>query len=245
MLEADGYLKGFDVRAFMNEGALFRDVHKGLDGACFGYAVALAVPKDAGAGLPFYSSGCRYIGATSNLYEFDPKAEEFRVPRRRRHRGLRAAPGAAAGTYQGRPAVYTSWFKRTPTGGAPKIDGQGVTVYYRGADGKVAAKRVVKTLDFKAARPPSRSATSNGDGLDDVVWGDEITERIRVFFQKPDGGFEELATDREPTFVNHPTCLRIADVDGDGRPDVVLMFQYLTGDESRAGGLRVFRNLAK
>ena len=45
--------------------------------------------------------------------------------------------------------------------------------------------------------------------------------------------------------MNHPTALRIADVDGDGRKDVVLMYQYLTGDETRAGGFRVFRGLAK
>ena len=45
--------------------------------------------------------------------------------------------------------------------------------------------------------------------------------------------------------MNHPTSLRIADVDGDGQPDVVLMYQYLTGDETRAGGFRVFRTLRK
>ncbi len=244
-LEPDGYVKGFDVRAFLNEGALFRDVHKGLEGACFGYAVAVAVPKDAAGGFPFYSSGCRYIGASSNLYEFDPKASEFRYLGVGVVEVYGQTSGAAAGTYQGRPAVYTSWFKRTPTGGAPKIDGQGITVYARGADGKVAARRIVKTLDFKGGSPALAVADLDGDGLDDVVWADEFTERMRVFFQRPDGSFEELSAGREPAFVNHPTCLRIADVDGDGRPDVVLMYQYLTGDETRAGGFRVFRNLAK
>ena len=34
-------------------------------------------------------------------------------------------------------------------------------------------------------------------------------------------------------------------MDGDGRADVVLMYQYLTGDETRAGGFRVFRGLGK
>jgi hypothetical protein len=45
--------------------------------------------------------------------------------------------------------------------------------------------------------------------------------------------------------VNHPTSIRIGDVDGDGRPDVVMMYQYLTDDETKAGGLRVFRGLPK
>ena len=72
------YVKGYDVRAFLNEGTYFREVHKGLEGACFGYAIALVVPKDAKDGLPFYSSACRYTSGASHLYEFDPKLEEFR-----------------------------------------------------------------------------------------------------------------------------------------------------------------------
>jgi hypothetical protein len=243
--EVDGYLRGFDVRAYLNEGGTFRDVHNGLFGACFGYAVALVVPKDASAGLPFYTSGCRYLGATSNLYEYDPKAEEFRYLGVGVIEGYGQAAGAAAGTYQGHPALFATWFKRTPSGGQPLIDGQGITVYYRGADGKVAGKRIVKTLQFDAPSPAVAVGDLNGDGLDDVVWGDESAQRLRVFFQTPSGGFEELALEREPTFVNHPTSLRMADVDGDGRLDVVLMYQYLTGDETRAGGFRVFRGLAK
>ncbi|MBK9063587.1 MAG: VCBS repeat-containing protein [Acidobacteria bacterium] len=243
--EADGYLRGFDVRAFLSEGSTFRDVHTGLEGACFGYAVAVALPRDASAGLPFYTSGCRYTGATSNLYEFDPKAEEFRYVGVGVIEGYGQASGAAAGTYMGRPALFASWFKRTPSGGAPKIDGQGITVYYRGADGKVTGKRIVKTLQYDSPSPAIVAGDLNGDGLDDVVWADESAHKVRVLFQNPGGEFEELAADREPSFVNHPTSLRIADVDGDGQPDVVLMYQYLTGDETRAGGFRVFRGLGK
>ncbi len=243
--QPDGHVRGFDVRAYLNEGDRFRDVHKGLEGACFGYAIAAAFPRNAADGLPFYSSGCRYVGATSNLYEFDPKAEEFRYAGVGVVEGYGQTTGAAAGSYMGHPSVFVSWFKHTPTGGVPKIDGQGVTVYFRGADGKVAAKRIVKTLQFDAGSPAIAVGDLNGDGLDDVVWADESTGRLRVFFQKAGGEFEELAADREPAFVNHPTCLRIVDVDGDGRLDVVLMYQYLTGDETRAGGFRVFRGVGK
>jgi hypothetical protein len=240
-----GYVKGYDIRAFLNDGARFREVHKGLEGACFGYAIALVVPKDAKDGLPFFSSACRYTMGASHLYEFDPKLEEFR------YAGVGVVElwaqhmGSAAGTYRGRPAAFATWFKRSPFGAMPKIDGQGITVYYRGADGKMAAKRIVKTLQFDAGSPAIAVGDLDGDGLDDVVWCDESTHRMRVFFQMPDGEFEELAADREPTFVNHPTSLRITDFDGDGHMDVALMYQFLTGDETRAGGFRVFRGLSK
>ncbi len=239
------YVKGYDVRGFLNEGARFREVHKGLEGACFGYAITLVVPKDPKDGLPFYSSACRYTMGASHLYEFDPKLEEFR------YAGVGAVEvwaqhmGSAAGTYRGRPAAFAAWFKRSPFGATPKIDGQGITVYYRADDGKMAAKRIVKTLQFDAGSPAITAGDLNGDGLDDVVWCDESTHRMRVFFQMPDGEFEELAADREPTFINHPTALRMADFDGDGHLDVALMYQYLTGDETRAGGLRVFLGVSK
>jgi FG-GAP-like repeat len=239
------YVRGYDVRAFLNEGTYFREVHKGLEGACFGYAIALVVPKDTRDGLPFYSSACRYTSGNAHLYEFDPKLEEFRYAGGDAVEGYSQHMGSAAGTYRGRPAAFATWFKRSPSGAMPKIDGQGITVYYRGADGKVAAKRVVKTLQFDAGSPAIAVGDLDGDGLDDVVWCDESTGRMRVFFQTPEGEFEELASDREPTFVNHPTALRIADFDGDGHLDVALMYQYLTGDETRAGGLRVFRGLSK
>ncbi len=240
------YVKGYDVRAFLNEGSYFREVHKGLEGACFGYAITLVVPKDAKDGFPFYSSACRYNNSAAHLYEFDPKLEEFRFA------GVAGSievyaqhTGSAAGIYRGRPAAFAAWFKRSPYGASRKIDGQGVTVYYRGADGKMAGKRIVKTLQFDAGSSAIAAGDLNGDGLDDVVWCDESTQRMRVFFQMPDGEFEELPSDREPTFVNHPTSIRIADFDGDGHKDVAFMYQYLTGDETRAGGFRVFRGLSK
>ena len=236
------YLRGFDARLFLNEKGYFREVHAGLAGACFAYTMALAVPKD---GRPFYTSGCRYFGSRANLYEFDPVKEEFSYVGGKVLELFAYQTGAAVGTYRGRPAAYSSYFKRTPAGSSKKIDGQGVTIYYREADGTWKAKRIVKTLQYDKESQAIAVADLNGDGLDDVVWGDETTKRLRVFFQTPAGEFEELAASREPSFENHPTSIRIADVDGDGKPDVVMMYTYFTPDETKLGGFRVFRGLAK
>ena len=115
-------------------------------------------------------------------------------------------PASAAGTYHGHPAAFTSYFKRSPDGAVAKIDGQGITIYYRDARRRMQRKRVVKTLQFDAASPAIAVGDLNGDGLDDVVWADESTHRVRVFFQTAAGEFEELDPAREPVFVNHPTA---------------------------------------
>lgn len=236
------YLKGFDARLFLNEGGKFREVHEGLAGACFGYTATLLVPKE---GRPIYSSACRYLGSRANLYEYDPDKEAFAYVGAKVVEFFGYQAGSASGAYLGRPAVFASYFKRTPSGGSRKIDGQGISIYWRDAAGEMQRKRVVKTLKFDAASPALAAGDLNLDGLDDIVWADESTHKVRVFFQTAAGEFEELAAARQPSFVNHPTSLRIGDADGDGRPDVAMMYQYLTEDETKAGGFRVFRTLAK
>ena len=82
----------------------------------------------------------------------------------------------------------------------------------------------------------------DGDGLDDVVLADDATSRLRVFFQAAGGGFEELAPELQPALRNRGASLRVADLDGDGRKDIVLMYEFRSSSRTRAGGLRVFMN---
>lgn len=237
---SDGFVPGYDVRAFLARGDRFEENHDGLDEACFGFTLGLsAAPEDGGA--PFFASGCRYQGATFVVYEFDRSEKKFR------RAGLDFAErysfhsGTAIGTYQGHPAAFMSYVKVGPATASRNISGHGVSVYYR-EKGVWKRKRVVKFVGSRAESQGIGAGDLNGDGLTDVAFADDSLGRLRIFFQTREGGFEELAAELEPAFVNRSSAVRIGDIDGDGRQDIALMYQFATGTPTKSGGLRVFRN---
>lgn len=241
--DEDGYVEGFDARAFFGvPGGGFMERSSGLENACFGYSVELAVrPADAGA--PYYVSGCRYQGGRALLFEYDRTAKAFRQAGRGAVEEFSFHSGSAVGSYGGHAAAFSSYVKgNAPGADKNPITGHGVSVYYRDGDGW-KRKRIVKVLAPQGVESAGIGVGDlNGDGLDDVVWGDDSTGRVRVFFQTPAGEFEELDPALEPTFVNHSMSVAVVDVDGDGRKDIVFMYEFRTTDKTRAGGLRYFRN---
>jgi FG-GAP-like repeat len=234
---------GYDVRSFMQAGdGTFAENHVGLDAACFGYAVEVwAKPPDGGE--PFFATDCRYRGRTMVVYGFDREAKSFHRVGTDFAEGLAVHGGVGLGLYKGLPAAFMGYTKAGPSDLPKRIDGGGVSVYYR-ERGEWKRKRIVKTLDVGVYSSQGIGVGDlDGDGLDDLVWADDTSHRLRVFFQQPDGGFAELDPALEPTFPNRSTCVRVADIDGDGKKDIVLMYQTGTGLKTRSGGLRFFRNL--
>ncbi len=242
-VQPNGYIKGYDTRAFLSDGTAFHTLTSGLEGSCFGYTIALWTPPKGSDADPFIVSSCRYMMMAAILHEFDRKTLTFRLAAVDLVERYAGHLGSAVGTYRGFPAAYTTWFRNTPSGASRDVAGAGVTLYWR--EGKEwKKKRVVKWLDKQGVTEALAVGDLNGDGLDDVVFADENLGRLRILFQTKDGDFEELDPKLEPKLEKgHPSCIRIGDVTGEGRNDIVVVSEYLTGDPSRAGGFRYFRNL--
>jgi hypothetical protein len=239
----DGTLEGFDVRAYLNGGDRFVELVAGLeDGPCFGYSLALETrPVDKGA--PFFVSSCNYAMGLNLLYEFDRAGMRFRNVSYPAVELFSVGMGVDVGTYRGHPAAFTSYFKNRPGGAVPDPSGDGLSIYYRDG-GAWKRQRILKRLGMnRGVTSAIAVADLDGDGLDDLVVADQVTGKVRVFFQTPAGEFEEMDPALQPSFVNFPTAIRIGDVDGDGRSDIVLMEQYMTVSETKEGGFRFFRNL--
>ncbi|HEY3171105.1 MAG TPA: VCBS repeat-containing protein [Thermoanaerobaculia bacterium] len=82
----------------------------------------------------------------------------------------------------------------------------------------------------------------DGDGLDDLVFPDSEQNLLRVFFQEPDGSFREMDQKEEPRLDSPGQCVQIADIDGDGRPDIVLSKTVSSTRPHDRGGWSVFLN---
>jgi len=82
----------------------------------------------------------------------------------------------------------------------------------------------------------------DGDGLDDVVFPDSEARRLKVFFQRRDGTFEELSEKEEPALDSPGQCVRLADVSGDGRLDVLLAKTVSSVAPEDPGGWSVYIN---
>jgi hypothetical protein len=82
----------------------------------------------------------------------------------------------------------------------------------------------------------------DGDGLDDVVFPDTAKGKLRIFLQQADGSFKEAAEKDEPPIGPLAQHVKLADLDGDGRLDVVLSKAVESATPPDQGGWTVFLN---
>jgi hypothetical protein len=117
----------------------------------------------------------------------------------------------------------------------------GITVYSM-KDGSWSRHRVWRKKDGDSLLYAVALGDLDGDGLDDVVFPDSEERRLRVFFQKADGSFAELAKEAEPALASPGQCVRLVDVNGDGRLDVVLAKTVSSAAPEDPGGWSVYLN---
>jgi hypothetical protein len=108
-------------------------------------------------------------------------------------------------------------------------------------NGQWEKRRVWREKSPKALLRTIAFGDLDGDGLDDIVFPDTSLGRLRIFLQQPDGSFKEADEKDEPKIGQTAQCVRLADLDGDGRLDVVLSKTVEGGDPSQ-GGWTVFLN---
>jgi hypothetical protein len=120
----------------------------------------------------------------------------------------------------------------------------GITVYsYEG--GEWNRHRLWRKKDPKTSVYALAMGDLDGDGLDDVVFADNDRKRLRVLLQQTDGTFNEIPESDEPQLPSPGQSVRLADLDGDGRLDVVLSKTITSADPSVRGGWSVYRNVPK
>lgn len=242
-----GYVKGFDARAFFWKDGNFVEDSKGLWSACWGYSIAVR-PATPPAENPLYVSACRTVGFKMVLYYYDRAQKTFRVGGSAKELIENFATHQAGrwGIYKGRPAAFVSYLKSGSWPANVMISGDGITIYYQTEFGAWEKKRIQKRVSQWGKGLGSTGldvGDLDGDGLDDVAYADESDGKIHIFFQTPEGEFEEMAPKLSPSFANSAGSLRIRDVDGDGVADVVLMYHTLTSHKTREGGFKYFRTL--
>ena len=148
----------------------------------------------------------------------------------------------APGTFgRDRRAAFADAFARS-TNKPERLQAQGVTVYSY-EKGAWTRHRIWRQKNGTTFLYALAMGDIDGDGLDDVVFADSTGPyRLRIFLQRADGTFAEAAEEAEPKLDSPGQCVRLADVDGDGRLDVIVAKTYTSGRSGDPGGWSVFVN---
>ena len=117
----------------------------------------------------------------------------------------------------------------------------GITLYaFRG--GKWERHRVWRKKEGKTLLYGLAMGDLDGDRLDDIVFPDSEERRLKIFFQQPDGTFVEADEREEPVLDSPGQCVRLVDLDKDGRLDIVLSKTVSSVRPEDHGGWDVYLN---
>jgi hypothetical protein len=137
------------------------------------------------------------------------------------------------------PAFADSFYMTTNVPQVAKANG--ITVYTF-QDGEWSRHRVWRQKDPKASVFGMAMGDLDGDGLDDIAFADTESRRLRILFQQQDGSFVEAEESGEPQLDSPGQCVRIADLNGDGRVDVVVSETVSSISPNDPGGWKVYLN---
>ena len=140
------------------------------------------------------------------------------------------------------PAFADAYYMITNTPSDARATGLSVYAFH---DGAWTRHRVWRKKSGKSFQYALAMGDLDGDGLDDIVFPDSDVNRLRIFFQKPDGTFTEMPEDEEPALDSSPQCVRLADINGDGRLDIILSKTVASFRPGEQGGWNVYLNRAK
>jgi FG-GAP-like repeat len=226
------------VRVYRNlAGKGWKEVVGAIDGGLYSQKIAL-FDLDGDGRLDLltgshYSSGVNIFWKGKGDGSFEKALMGDAVEGRALHFAM--APGTLTSNHLPAMAVTAAVF------GLGTQSMEVIDVYYND-HGAWKRQRVWREPGYRAQLFALGFGDLNGDGLPDIVFPDEIAHQLRIFLQQPDGSFKEAPFEDEPPLDSPPACVQIADVDGDGRADIVLSQTTTDRDPQSVGGFRVFLN---